>query len=234
MRTILLVAMLLATLGAVVHAEVIELEGTIKSIDAEKREITIGKKTLDVAKKCQIVIEGEEANLADLKVDQKVLVEFDDDVDVAKTIAVGVTGAGIDAMVKDLKGLQGEWVATTLVISGTKLKKSEMQRHSRRFVIEGNSYTEEVVRDGNLFTIKGKFEIDPRTKTFDFIGRGQFAGKEPNQNVKEIFGFYSITGDTVTLVLRSKENSNTSRPSKFGEGDEGKAWTNSFVLERDE
>jgi len=217
-----------------IQAEVIELEGTIKSLDADKREITIGKKTLDVAKKCQITIDGAESKLADLQPNQKVVVEYDDELEVAKSIAVGDTGVGSAAMARDLKSLQGEWVATTLVISGKKLTKSEKQRHFRRFVIKGNSYTEEIVRNGEAFTVSGKFELDPRTKAFDFIGRGQFAGKDPNPGAIEMLGFYEIEGEAVKLVIRKKEKPDTSRPKAFGEGDEDKAWTNSFILEKDE
>lgn len=39
----------LCLVTALAHAEVLELEGTIKSVDATKREIAIGRKVLDVA-----------------------------------------------------------------------------------------------------------------------------------------------------------------------------------------
>ncbi len=106
-----LLAILLASLSFAAHAEVRELEGTIKSVDADKREITIGKKTLDVAKKCQIFIDGAEATLADLKADQEAVVEFDDELEVAKAIRVGSTAHDGDAVAKALKELQGEWLA---------------------------------------------------------------------------------------------------------------------------
>jgi uncharacterized protein (TIGR03067 family) len=227
-------AILAISVSSDARSDVVELEGAIKSVDAAKREITVGKKTLEVTKKCQITVNGEQAELSDLKTEQQVTVEYDDELDVAKSLTVGETGVGSDAMTKDLKALQGEWVATTLVISGKKLTKSEMQRHSRRFVFKGNSYREEVTRDGNTLVVEGKFEIDPGQKEIDVIGRTQFEGKEPNPGVHEIFGFYAIDGDKVRFVYRKKGTADPSRPTKFGEGDEGKAYTNSFILERDE
>ena len=98
---------ILVGLASLAHAEVIELEGTIKSVDAAKREITIGRKTLDVAKKCRIIIDGKELGIEDLKPDQEATVEYDSELEVAKSITVGEDTAADEAVARDMKALQG-------------------------------------------------------------------------------------------------------------------------------
>lgn len=210
MRTILLVAMLLLTLGAIAHAEVIELEGTIKSIDAEKREITIGRKTLDVAKKCQITIDGEEATLTDLKADQDVVVEFDDELEVAKSIRAGSSDLDADAVAKALKELQGEWLAVEGEVGADgKVEKSQIRRENRRITVKGNSWTAERVIGGNIGSYKGKFEINPKTKAFDWIG------KNPGGNAVEWIGIYELKGDTLKVCYRYNNDGKATRPKEF-------------------
>ena len=200
--------------GLVARAEVIELEGTVKSIDADKREITIGKKTLDVAKKCQITIDGAEAKLTDLQPNQKVVVEYDDELEVAKSIAVGSPGHDGDAVAKVLKEVQGEWLAVEGEVGASgKVEKSQMRRENRRITIKGNSWSAERVIGNNAGTYKGKFEIDPKTKAFDWIGKG------PGGNAVEWVGIYELSGDTLKVCYRYNNDGTAKRPKEFTTAD---------------
>jgi len=229
MRTCLCIAFALLFSSACV-ADVAEIEGTITQVTGST--IEIDNVVLTVTDKCPVLIDGKEATVRDLKKGVDATVEYYDDLEIAKSITVGGRmDAG--AMAKDLAALQGDWVATTLVISGKELSRTEMRRHFRHLSFDGNKFREEIVRNGEQFVITGLFALDPKTKEIDLIGRGQFEGKDPNANALEMLGFYEIKGDTIRLVLRQKADDRTSRPSRFGEKDEGKAWTNSYVLERD-
>ena len=200
--------------GLVARAEVIELEGTVKAVDADKREITIGKKTLDVAKKCQITIDGAEAKLTDLQPNQKVVVEYDDELEVAKSIAVGSPGHDGDAVAKVLKEVQGEWLAVEGEVGASgKVEKSQMRRENRRITIKGNSWSAERVIGNNAGTYKGKFEIDPKTKAFDWIGKG------PGGNAVEWVGIYELSGDTLKVCYRYNNDGTAKRPKEFTTAD---------------
>jgi len=212
-RFLLCIAFVLSA-TAVVPAEVIELEGVIKSLDADKREITIGKKTLDVAKKCRVTVDGADASLADLKQDQEVIVEYDDELDVAKTITVGSSTLDGDAVARVLKDLQGEWLAVEGEV-GTdgKVDKNLIRRENRRITINGNSWSAERVIGGNIGTYKGKFEINPKTKAFDWIGKG------PGGKAVEWIGIYELSGDTLKVCYRYNNDETAKRPKEFTTAD---------------
>jgi len=76
--------------AATAHAEVITIEGTIKSVDAAKRTITVetsdGAKTLDISSKVKITFEGNDANLDSLKSDQKVKLSYHDELEIVVKI----------------------------------------------------------------------------------------------------------------------------------------------------
>src|SRR4051812_11854056 len=75
-----------AITNTTVHAEVINLEGTIKSVDAKRRTITLdtGSKTLtlDVSSKAKVSVGGKDSNLDLLKGGQKVSVSYHDKLEV--------------------------------------------------------------------------------------------------------------------------------------------------------
>lgn len=225
MRTVLAMVMAFGALFA--HAEVLELEGTVKSIDKDARAISIVRKTPKGEKVLDLEVAKNAGDLSALKPGDAVAFTYSPDLEIISKIEKGL---GEEAQA-DLKALQGKWVATTLVISGKKLTKGEMQRHSRTFAFEGTKYTETAFRDGKVITVTGDFTIAPETKAFDVSGEGK---TQDNKSFPtQLFGFYELDGNKVKLTMRKKFEGAT-RPTKFGEGDEGKAWTNSFILERDE
>ncbi len=82
-------------LAATAQAEVITIDGTIKSVDAAKRTITVEtegeEKTLDVSSKAKISVEGKDANLDSLKPSQKVKLSYHDELEIVLKIEVGKT-----------------------------------------------------------------------------------------------------------------------------------------------
>jgi len=210
------------------HAEVIELEGTVKAVDADARTISIERKTSKGTKTLELEVTKKAGDLSSVKVGDHISFSYDPGLELVTKLG----SSGDEDASADLKALQGKWVATTIIVSGNKVTKGEMQRHSRTVTIEDNTYTETIFRDGKVFVVKGEFTIDPKARAFDFNG-------ETTDDKKATFssqwtGIYERDGDKVKLTYRKKLSADTERPKKFGEGDQGKAWTNSFILERDE
>jgi len=79
-------------LAATAHAEVITIEGTIKSVDTAKRTITVEtegeEKTLDVSSKVKVSVEGKDAKLDKLKAGQKVKLSYHDELEIVVKIEV--------------------------------------------------------------------------------------------------------------------------------------------------
>ena len=227
-RIQLAAALLIASMTSALLADVIELEGTVTAVDAKERTITIKKKTLEIAKKCRITVDGEDADLDDLKPDQEVTVEYDDDLDVAKSISVGGSSADGDAVAKALKKLQGEWLAVACEENGEEAGRSDVKKQNRRIVIKGNSLTMERVKVGRAANWKGKFEIDPSKKAFDWIGKG------PDGNVLEWTGIYEVNEDGLKICIRFAGDAK--RPKKFStsEWEKGQPAMAFYTLKRDE
>jgi len=70
-------------------ADLAEVKGKLVVIDAKERTITIQGKTLEVPKKCVLVVDGELADLASLKEGNIAVVKYDDALEIATSITVG-------------------------------------------------------------------------------------------------------------------------------------------------
>jgi uncharacterized protein (TIGR03067 family) len=217
----------LVGLASLAHAEVIELEGTIKSVDASKREITIGRKTLDVAKKCRITIDGKELGIEDLKQDQEATVEYDSELEVAKSITVGEDAAADEAVARDMKALQGEWEAVEAEFNGEPLDRIGVRKLNRLIRIKGNSFHEEKLLNGKTVGVDGKFEINPKTKAFDFVGK-----VTGSNNAFEYVGIYEFDGDKLKLCCRANTDGNATRPKQFKSDSQKPNWSHYYVYKR--
>lgn len=120
----------------------------------------------------------------------------------------------MEAAAKVLKDLQGEWLAVEGELgTGGKVDKSQIRRENRRITIKGNSWSAERVIGGNIGTYKGKFEINPKTKAFDWIGKG------PGGNAVEWIGIYELSGDTLKVCYRYNNDGTAKRPKEFTTAD---------------
>ena len=84
-----LLACVLALVASGAIAEVLELEGTVTAIDKDKRTLTIKGKTYDIAKKCDVSINGKPATLEDVPQNEAVVVSYDDKFEMVSAISVG-------------------------------------------------------------------------------------------------------------------------------------------------
>jgi hypothetical protein len=90
-RRLIRAGLVLVVLGVVTiaHAEIIELEGTLTALDPAKRTLTIKGNTCEIAKKCEVTIEGKPASLEDIPAGEEVVVRYDDKFEMVSAIAVG-------------------------------------------------------------------------------------------------------------------------------------------------
>lgn len=86
MRPILLVVMLLSGLGAVAHAELIELEGRIRSIDQESRFIAIARKTPKGEKILELEVAKNAGDISGFKDGDAINFTYNPDVDIISEI----------------------------------------------------------------------------------------------------------------------------------------------------
>lgn len=86
------VTLFLLVADARLHAEVLTINGTIKSVDSKSRNITVEAngetKSFDVSSKAKILIEGKDNPLDALKAAQKIKLTYHDDLEVVLKIEV--------------------------------------------------------------------------------------------------------------------------------------------------
>jgi len=108
-------AAMLVTASA--HAEVITIEGAVKSVDAATRTITVDangeEKTLDVSRKAKVSVSGKAAALGTLKSGQSVKLSYHDDLEIVLKIeATATSGSASESIAlfdgKTLKGWNGD------------------------------------------------------------------------------------------------------------------------------
>ena len=96
-RTCVAIAVLcFVSCSSSIHAEIITIDGTVKSVDAKKRTITVEsgakERTLDVSSKAKVSIDGEDSNLDGLKEGQTVSLSYHDQLEVVVKIEVNTSG----------------------------------------------------------------------------------------------------------------------------------------------
>jgi hypothetical protein len=79
----------LLILGAVAHAEVIELEGTVKSIDVEARTLTIERKTAKGEKAMTVDVASSAGDLASVKAGSRISFSYDNTLEVVTSLQTG-------------------------------------------------------------------------------------------------------------------------------------------------
>ena len=206
MRRFVLVAVLLALYGFTsAHAEVIELEGTIKTIDPDARAIAITRKTPKGEKLLKLEVAKNAGDISGFKEGDKISFAYNPDVDIISKIEKGVS----EAAAVDLKAMQGVWKVTAEHEFGRVLSKEEMRKRNRHLFIKGNNLSTDRVIQDKLGTYSGSIQIVPEKKTFDF------AGKSPGDKPVEWIGIYKVDGDSMTLCYRVKGEGQTPRPTEF-------------------
>lgn len=200
----------------------------VTAVDATKKSITFDDLELDVSRKTKITVDGEKATLADIKKGQQAKVTYDDDLEVATSIAVGKEADGdVEATAKAMKAIQGEWRCIAMEEIGKTLDKKKVKGQDRRVTIKGNAWTMSRTQDGKRGTYTGKFEIDDSNGHFDWIGKG------PGGELVEWVGIYELNGDTLKVCYRYKKNDEVVRPKKFKTDEEKPNFSVFYILKRD-
>ena len=196
---------ILVGLASLAHAEVIELEGTIKSIDQDARAIAITRKTPKGEKVLELEVAKNAGDISGFKEGDKISFAYNPDAEIVTKIEKGLSEEGKRA----LKELEGVWKVTAEHEFGKELTKDEMRKRNRHITIKGNSFRTDRVTGDKLGSYVGLIQIDPERKTFDFIGNG------PNGKPVEWIGIYKTAGDSLALCYRIKGEGNAPRPTEF-------------------
>lgn len=127
-----------------VHAETITIDVTIKEVDAEDRAMTVTTKAkelkLEVAKRAEIVIDGEIATLGEVTSGQSATITYESMLEIVTKIAIGETS------IEELKPLQGTWLVTAEEGGG----KADQEVRSQREEKDSQGGR------GSLFTFHGR------------------------------------------------------------------------------
>lgn len=196
-------------LGTILLAAEKTVTGNVGEVDLKKNSITVGEVLLDVSRKTKISIDGKKATLAELKKGQKVVVVYDDELDVASSIKAGVNGGDASSTAEEVKKMEGDWVCVASEENGVQLEKDRVKRQNRRLKIKGNTLKMERLIAKQFGTYEGKFEIDPSTNSFDWIGKG------PGGNYVEWIGIYELGDDYLKLRFAYQKDGISKRPTSL-------------------
>ena len=205
-----------------IHAEVIELDGTIKSLDQDSRAISIVRKTPKGEKVLDLEVAKNAGDIDSLKVGDKISFAYNPDAE----IVTKITSAANE---KAKEELQGVWVATAVDRHGKMMTKKDLQDQARRIIIEGNTFRQEETRDGKVMAMTGTFTVDPSTGAFDFEGKGS------NGNPFKLIGLYEVKGDLLRICFRGNADGKAERPTEFKAREESPNsphWSLSYTCKR--
>tara|TARA_R110002111_G_scaffold100976_6_gene156505 strand:+ start:64682 stop:65914 length:1233 start_codon:yes stop_codon:yes gene_type:complete len=126
------VALIILIITGVANAEVVAIEGTIKSVDAKKRTITVQTKSktleLDVSRKAKISVKDKAAKLDSLKPGQKVQISYHDGLE----IVLKIEATGDASRIKELTitiGIDGRCKLAVKNVSGNDSAVAEHKSH---------------------------------------------------------------------------------------------------------
>jgi uncharacterized protein (TIGR03067 family) len=200
-RTLLACFVLFA--ASVAHAEIIELEGTVKSIDQDARAISITRKTPKGEKLLELEVAKNAGDISGFKEGDRISFAYNPDAEILTKIERALSEEGQ----ADLKAFQGEWKNTLTEEGGKTLSPAEQRRENRTLFIKGNTFRMERVKNGNFGAHEGTFTLDPEKKFFDM--------QEPKGLT--YVGIYSLDGDTLKLCYNvfMKGTPPKGRPTTF-------------------
>lgn len=191
--------------GTLAVAEVIELEGTIKSIDADARSIVITRQTPKGEKVLELEIAKNAGDVSGLKTGDRISFAYNPDVEIITKIEKGLSEEAAAA----LKKLQGVWVAAKVDRHGTMMTPSELREQSRRIIIEGDTLTFEETREGKVVKFGGAIKVDAEKKALDLQGR------LPSGADFNLLCIYEVDGDELKFCYRRNADGTAKRPTEF-------------------
>ncbi|MCH9776813.1 MAG: TIGR03067 domain-containing protein [Planctomycetes bacterium] len=191
--TILFFVLLSFFVSSTAQAEVVTIEGTIKSIDKIGKKITIERKgkekELDLSK---------DIDTSSLKIGQQIDLKFHLDLEIVVSI--------VDPM---LAKLQGTWLCVASEEVGRVHSREIVKRQNRRMKIDGSKFSVERVSVNKLAKYSGTIKISDKNG-FDFNGNGPGGNKDI-----EWVGIYELKGDILKLCFRYNRDGRAKRPTRF-------------------
>jgi len=210
--------------NVIAQAEVLELEGMIKSLDVSARTITIIRRTPKGEKVLELEVARNAGDISGLKEGDAVAFAYNPDLDIISKIEKGLG----DDTKADLKAMQGVWKVTDENEFGRVLTKEEMRVRNRHILIEGTAFKCDRVINGQLGTYAGEFRIDHDSGAFDFVGTG------PRGAPIEWCGIYKLEDSVLALCYRIKRgDSEVKRPTDF-KSVSGEPGTILFICKRED
>ncbi|HWL08412.1 MAG TPA: TIGR03067 domain-containing protein [Planctomicrobium sp.] len=204
----------LLLLSVPVKADILTIDVIVKSVDIDERVVTVGTKIkdlkLEVAKKAEILVDGEVASLKQIVPGQPVTISYESMLEIVTRIEVG--GASIE----QVKPLQGIWLMMAEEAGGKRIKKAEVKEKKKTLKVDGDRFSLSTIS----YEITGKLKLIPEegTNAIDFEGKFVKGGKGQSVVLK---GIFEITGDTLKICYSyNDENKKSPRPTAF-ETEEG-------------
>jgi hypothetical protein len=162
MKTYAAIVASLTLLGAVATAEVLELEGSVKSIDKEARTVSIVRKTPKGDKVLDLEVAKNAGDLSSIEEGDEVAISYDSGLELVASIAEKKTStATTDAdLSPEEQKLVGDWKTK----SGKEGKSFDATRIIREWRGEGNEFNRGVWlvrKDGSfLAAFRNKYSIE--------------------------------------------------------------------------
>ena len=198
--TILFFSLLSFFVSSVTQAEVVTIEGTIKSIDKAGKNITIERKgkekEFDLSKNIDTSL---------LKVGQRVNLKFHLDLEIVVKIEP-ISSPSVDPALAKMKGT---WLCVASEEVGRVKDRETTKRQNRRMKFDGTNFSIERVSGNNLGKYSGTIKINSDKKAFDF------SGKKPSGKDVAWIGIYELKGDMLKLCYRYNEDGKAKRPTRF-------------------
>jgi len=205
------------------HAEIIELEGTVKSIDQDARAILITRKTPKGEKLLELEVAKNAGDISGFKEGDRINFAYNPDAEILTKIEKGLSEDGKRA----LKEIEGVWAAVKVDRHGTMMTPKDLREQSRRIIIEGNTLTfEETNKEGKVVKYGGSFSADPDKKTIDVTGKGP-GGADFN-----LLAIYEVNGDQLKFCYRRNADGTAKRPTEFKAFEENPNFSISYTCKR--
>jgi uncharacterized protein (TIGR03067 family) len=198
--------------ASLVHAEVLELEGVVKAVDAADRTLSVERKTPKGNKTLELEVTKKAGDLSAVKIGDRITFSYDPDLELVTKLGEGPAVTPVfdtAAFLKDLEALQGEWSATRSIIGGKEVEPEKLKSQRNRLKITGTTLVFLASLPSRDVQNERAFVIDPERKQITLYwrdGDGQL-----NQGV----GIYSVTGDELRICYAHNSDGKTKRPHEF-------------------
>ena len=119
------------------RAEVLELEGTVKAVDAEARTLSIERKTPKGTKTLELEVNKKAGDLSSVKVGDRLTFSYDPDLEIVTKLGTSGNGTGTPAATADSSPQKRECGAREKAICREVCKRLENDHYLQRKIDAG-------------------------------------------------------------------------------------------------